>query len=55
MITNIIKYYLGDQIKMDGMGRVYGMHGGKINAKGFWKEKETQDLGMDGRTLLNWS
>jgi hypothetical protein len=55
MFTIIIKYYLDDQIKMDGMGKVYGTHGGKINAKGFRKEKETQDLGMDGRTLLNWS
>jgi hypothetical protein len=29
MITVIIKYYLGDQIKMDGMGRAWGMQGGK--------------------------
>jgi len=29
MIIIIIKYYMGDQIKMDGMGRARGTHGGR--------------------------
>jgi len=33
----LAKYYQGDQMRKDGIGRAFGMHGGnKIMQTGFW-------------------
>jgi len=55
----LIKYYSGDQIRKNVLGRAYGMHGEEERCiQGFGGEPAVkdhlEDPDVDGRIILRW-
>jgi hypothetical protein len=47
----LAKYYLVDQIKMNGMAGTYSTYEGQ---KCLTERGHLEDLSLDGRIILNW-